>query len=212
MFTLTRNAWIGLGAVVAAIGGLLYWRHEKQEVHAGPGAAASPHVTDVGSWIDNANYRDTAGKSWSVYDPTVPGTLLTSWTGLSLSYPGETVTAATKADLAMAIDARAAKGSALPGGAIPGADAIPTGMVDWQKAGYGLGLAAGMKDKTIGTIQMKPEAPAAEMAKAGDPVAFNAGYVAGYNIGVGAVVAGIQTGRWHGNAFLPDYWHSVRGQ
>jgi hypothetical protein len=165
--------------------------------------------------VDNLTYRDSANKTWTLYDPTAPGTLLTSWTALSISYPGESLSSPTKAGLMAAIDARATKGAtpilatAMP--AVPAATAIPAGMVDWNKAGYGLGLIDGAKDKTIGTIQMKPAAPAAEMAKAGDPVAFNTGYVDGYNVGVGAVVAGVQTGRWYGNSFLPDYWHQVRG-
>jgi len=150
MFTLTRNAWIALGAATAVIGGYFYWRHEKNEVHAGP--ATVP-----------------VGSPAPAPSPTPPG--------LATSLPS-----------------------------------VPLAL-DWHKYGRDIGMAAGAKDKIIGTIQMKPEAPASEVVKASDPIAaaaLQAGYIEGYNIGVTSVPA-VVAGRWHGNSFMPDYWRSIAG-
>lgn len=86
---------------------------------------------------------------------------------------------------------------------------IPLTLIDWRKFGYDLGFAEGVKDKTIGLTEMKPDPPSAELAKAGaDPVALRAGYVEGYNAGQASVPM-VKTGRWHGDAFVPSYWHPV---
>lgn len=91
---------------------------------------------------------------------------------------------------------------------LPPAPSIPL-TLDWRKFGYDLGFAEGVKDKTIGMTEMKPEPPSAELAKAGaDPVALRAGYVEGYNAGQASVPM-VKTGRWHGDAFVPSYWHPV---
>jgi hypothetical protein len=72
-----------------------------------------------------------------------------------------------------------------------------------------LGFTEGVKDKTIGLTEMKPDPPTAELSKVGvDPVALRAGYVEGYNAGQ-ASVPFVKTGRWHGDAFVPSYWHPV---